>query len=223
MTMVLGISSALARPALALAEAGQELGSVAAEGWPASLLSLLRELLGAVSHRPDAGLDELEAVAVATGPGRYTSLRSGVAFAKGLSAARGLPLVGVPTVAAMAAAAGLERGGVLIPAGRGRFYFTRLGDADDQVATLEADRMPQVVAPGDSVAGEPDQALSRALERAGACCRPVAPEAAAAAVARLGQGLLDGVPGPAVWGAVPQYVSPPIGGAPADRRDSSGE
>lgn len=48
--------------------------------------------------------DGLGALAVALGPGSFTGLRVGLALAKGLAAARHLPIVGIPTLDALAAA-----------------------------------------------------------------------------------------------------------------------
>jgi tRNA threonylcarbamoyladenosine biosynthesis protein TsaB len=55
-----------------------------------------------------AGLsfDRLDRVAVTVGPGSFTGLRVGVAFAKGLSSALGVPAVGIGTLEALAAAEG---------------------------------------------------------------------------------------------------------------------
>lgn len=52
----------------------------------------------------DAGvpLSRIDGLAVAIGPGSFTGLRIGLSTAKGLSAAAGTPLVGVPTLEAMA-------------------------------------------------------------------------------------------------------------------------
>lgn len=47
----------------------------------------------------------LDAVAVGVGPGSFTGLRSAIALAQGISAARGIPLVAVTTGEALAAAA----------------------------------------------------------------------------------------------------------------------
>ena len=54
----------------------------------------------------EAGLQmqDLEAIAVSSGPGSYTALRVGVAAAKGICYAMDLPLIAVPTLQSMAAA-----------------------------------------------------------------------------------------------------------------------
>jgi tRNA threonylcarbamoyladenosine biosynthesis protein TsaB len=53
-----------------------------------------------------AGLQmkDLQALAVATGPGSFTGLRIGMALGKGMALARRLPLVGVRTLDVLAAA-----------------------------------------------------------------------------------------------------------------------
>ena len=51
---------------------------------------------------------DLTGVAVATGPGSFTSLRIGLAAAKGLALALKIPLVGVPTLDILAAAQPLD-------------------------------------------------------------------------------------------------------------------
>ena len=63
-------------------------------------------LMAAVDHLlHDCGWDlaDLEAVAVAIGPGSFTGLRIGVSAVKGLALALGIPVVPVPTLDALAA------------------------------------------------------------------------------------------------------------------------
>lgn len=52
--------------------------------------------------RTDTDLSEVEAVAVAGGPGSFTGLRVGASMAKGLCQAMGIPLVAVPSLEALA-------------------------------------------------------------------------------------------------------------------------
>ncbi len=67
---------------------------------------------------------DLTALAVSTGPGSYTGLRIGVALAKGMAAARHLPLVGVSTLDTLAAGQPFYQSGIaliaVVQAGRGR-------------------------------------------------------------------------------------------------------
>lgn len=74
----------------------------------------------------DAGLgaSDLDLVAVGRGPGSYTGVRVGVAFAKTLALAAGVPVVGVPSFDAVAANAPADRvTAVVRNARRGAFYL----------------------------------------------------------------------------------------------------
>ncbi len=64
----------------------------------------------------------LTAMAVSIGPGTYTGLRVGVAFAKGFASARSIPLVGVTTLDILASAQSEFDGSLIavVQAGRGR-------------------------------------------------------------------------------------------------------
>lgn len=59
-----------------------------------------------------AGVDlgEIDLLAISTGPGSFTGLRVGVASWKGLAFGAGKPLIGVPTLAAMARRIGIAEG-----------------------------------------------------------------------------------------------------------------
>lgn len=110
-------------------------------------LAPLVQMLLADSNTPTSALT---AIAVCRGPGSYTGLRAGIALAKGIATTARLPLVGVDSLAILAAAApsGTTRLGLLaaIEAGRGRIIAARYQwrgkrwqIADDaQITTWEA-------------------------------------------------------------------------------------
>ena len=87
---------------------------------------------------------ELDKIAVSNGPGSFTGLRVGLAFAKGLQLATGAPLAGIGTLAALAASAGGRCAGV-IDARRGMVY---LQPFEDGRALGEADLLPASEAAG---------------------------------------------------------------------------
>ncbi len=73
------------------------------------------------------GPDDLTALAAAQGPGSFTGLRIGMAFAKGVASTCTLPLFGVPTLDIIAAAQPYVRGSLyaVLKAGRGRLSVGR--------------------------------------------------------------------------------------------------
>lgn len=64
----------------------------------------LTPAIEAMLRRVDIAAADLEAIAVALGPGSYTGLRVGLGVAKGLALANQTPLIGVPTLDILAAA-----------------------------------------------------------------------------------------------------------------------
>ena len=84
-------------------------------------------------------LCEVSVVAVDLGPGLFTGLRVGLAFAQGLGAALGLPVVGLPTLDALAASLppGPGRVAAVIDARRGQVY-ARLFDGGAPVDEAQA-------------------------------------------------------------------------------------
>jgi tRNA threonylcarbamoyl adenosine modification protein YeaZ len=67
--------------------------------------SRLLGLVERVLAEAGASLEDVERLAVGAGPGGFTGLRIGIATARGLAQGRGLPLVGVSSLEALAAGA----------------------------------------------------------------------------------------------------------------------
>lgn len=95
----------------------------AAESLPLAVAALLAEMHLTVR--------DLDRVAVVSGPGSFTGLRAGLAFARGLARARGIPLVLVPTFAAAHEATPVPGNVVFVlDAGRGDVHAApRTGNA----------------------------------------------------------------------------------------------
>ena len=68
---------------------------------------------------------ELECIALSSGPGSFTSLRIGMSVAKGIAYGLGIPLIPAPTMPAMAASLRAAAGTVMavIPARKGEYYY----------------------------------------------------------------------------------------------------
>ena len=90
----------------------------------ASLLCEVEATLRSIRIR----INEIDLFAVAAGPGSFTGLRAGLATVKALAATLDRPVVGVPTLHAVARAAGqARRVWAALPAGRGEVFAQLLG------------------------------------------------------------------------------------------------
>jgi tRNA threonylcarbamoyladenosine biosynthesis protein TsaB len=95
---------------------------VAESGWRANKTQTM-ELAPAVNQilrRSGYGVTDLAAIAVAIGPGSYTGLRIGLAFAKGFALANQTKLIGVPTLDIVAAGQAESNGQLVAIAEAGR-------------------------------------------------------------------------------------------------------
>ncbi|MFL5298169.1 MAG: tRNA (adenosine(37)-N6)-threonylcarbamoyltransferase complex dimerization subunit type 1 TsaB [Phenylobacterium sp.] len=124
--LVLGLDTCLAACSVAVMEDGRVLGHAREEmarGHQERLAPMTREVMA------DAGLpfERLDRIGVTVGPGSFTGLRVGIAFAKGLALALDRPAVGIGTLEAMAA----SRSGLVFPAvdaRRGQLYLQAFED-----------------------------------------------------------------------------------------------
>jgi len=120
-----------------------------------------QERLGGLARAAAAdagGLDGVERIGVTVGPGSFTGLRVGLAFAQGLGAALGRPVVGVSTLDALAASVEAADVAALIDARRGQVYarLWRDGRPERSPAAMSLDDARAVVStlpPGAVLAG----------------------------------------------------------------------
>jgi tRNA threonylcarbamoyladenosine biosynthesis protein TsaB len=89
-------------------------------------------LVGQVMAQSGLDREALDVIAVSSGPGSFTSLRIGMAVAKGIAYGLGLPLIPVPTMPAMAASLPAEAGTIMavIPARKGEYYYAAYAQAE---------------------------------------------------------------------------------------------
>ena len=124
--IVLGLDTCLSSCSVAVLKGERVLGSareVMARGHQERLAPMARDVMA----RAGIGFDQLARIAVTVGPGSFTGLRVGIAFAKGLALALDLPAVGIGTLEALAA----EGSGLVFPvidARRGQVYLQAFED-----------------------------------------------------------------------------------------------
>jgi tRNA threonylcarbamoyladenosine biosynthesis protein TsaB len=171
--VILGIDTATASTAVAVAGPGHEVEKrddpPAGErpGHASRLLALVGEAVG--------DWEAITRIAVGIGPGGFTGLRIGIATARALAQARDLPLVGVSSLAALAAAAGRDAPGgakqdgpvvAVIDARRGE-VFAASPRAFEPVA-LAPEALAARIEPGSLAVGDGAVRFRAELERAGA-------------------------------------------------------
>lgn len=139
--IVLGLDTCLSSCSVAVLDGERALASareVMARGHQERLAPMAREVMA------DAGLgfDALDRIAVTVGPGSFTGLRVGIAFAKGLAFALDKPTVGIGALEALAA----QAHGLVFPAidaRRGQLYLQAF---DDGAALMAPDAVTVEVA-----------------------------------------------------------------------------
>jgi tRNA threonylcarbamoyladenosine biosynthesis protein TsaB len=145
--MLLAVDTSTAQTGLALYNDSQiiaELVWQSHQHHTVELAPAFAELL----KRTNLKASDIEALGVAIGPGSFTSLRVGLAFVKGLSLARKLPLIGIPSLDILAAAQPIAKMplAAILQAGRTRIAlgwykveeYQWKADGDIKISTVEA-------------------------------------------------------------------------------------
>ena len=159
--MLLAIDTSSAQLGLALydgATVPAELTWTSRARHTAELAPALAGLLERVGLPPSG----LSALAVAVGPGSFTSLRVGISFAKGLALARKIPLFGIGTLDVVAASVPLQNLplAAIMQAGRGRlavgwYAASESGwQAQGPAGTMSADELAESIHHPTLVVGE---------------------------------------------------------------------
>jgi tRNA threonylcarbamoyladenosine biosynthesis protein TsaB len=121
--IVLGLDTALGACSAAVLADDAPLASLCEpmlRGHQERLALMVREAM----DRAGLGFDALDRIGVTVGPGSFTGLRVGLAFAKGLGLALGKPCVGVGALEALAAShLGADMTVAAIDARRGQIYL----------------------------------------------------------------------------------------------------
>ena len=102
-------------------------------------------------------IGSIDVFAVTTGPGSFTGLRIGISAVKGMAMATGKPCAGVPTLAALAAGAGLFEGYIcpVMDARRGQVYTAIFENTAGEQHQLLQDQALPIEALGNEFAGLP--------------------------------------------------------------------
>lgn len=159
--MLLAVDTSTAQVGLALYDGIQVLGEMTWTTRQHHTTELAPALAGLLS-RSGVSMDMLSALSVAIGPGSFTSLRVGLALAKGIALARRLPLIGIPTLNIIAAAQPVGKYPLVavVRAGRSRialgWYKTQMNEwqAQGQVRGATVDELADEIENPTYVAGE---------------------------------------------------------------------
>jgi tRNA threonylcarbamoyladenosine biosynthesis protein TsaB len=201
------IDTATRTPIVALADSDGRV--LAEERWQSQhrhgeeLLARIDQLLG--SRGTSRG--DLAGVIVGTGPGSFTGLRIGLATAKTIAYALGIPIIGVPTTVALASAYDTQDPNgesdvmVTLPAGAVDRYVHRVG-AEGSDPEIVADA--EIAA--DAIAIDIEQAPEQAKLRGQAALDGLAASLAALGANKLGSSATDDIET-----LVPTYVALPRG------------
>lgn len=133
--LILSVETATLSGSVALSRGKEVIAALAGDSGVSHSNTLLYDM-DKVLAEAQVELSEIDLFAVAIGPGSFTGLRIGIATVKGLAATLDRPTAGVPTLQAVALAAGPSPCSVaLLPAGRGEVFAQLFSVTDDGLVT----------------------------------------------------------------------------------------
>ncbi|MEM1317602.1 MAG: tRNA (adenosine(37)-N6)-threonylcarbamoyltransferase complex dimerization subunit type 1 TsaB [Pseudomonadota bacterium] len=144
-----------------ITSSSEELGRGHAE----RLMAMIGEVIGEAS----AGYADLTAIGCTIGPGSFTGLRVGMAAAKGLALAAGIPCIGVTVFDAMRADVAEEPVAITLDAKRGEIWLQWFGDGPGEPMALPPghaaqdipDGITRLVGSGASIVADAAQQIGR--------------------------------------------------------------
>ncbi|MCK5749623.1 MAG: tRNA (adenosine(37)-N6)-threonylcarbamoyltransferase complex dimerization subunit type 1 TsaB [Oricola sp.] len=171
--LVMALDTALQRCSVAILRGGEVLADESA-GMERGHAEHLAPMAAAALAKAGVAVRDLDRIGVVVGPGGFTGVRVALSFARGLGVGTGVPVAGVTSLAALAAATGAPLTAAVIDARRGQVYAALYGEGGEIL-------IPPFVA-------EPEKALKSLAEKA-----------AGAPVAMTGSGALLLGPAPKGW------------------------
>jgi len=166
--IVLALDTALAAATAVVARDGAVLSAQVqpmARGHQEAIAGLAQAAMAEAGVR----FEDLDRIGVTLGPGSFTGLRVGLAFAKGLALAWNTPLVGLGALEALVASSDGARVAAAIDAGRGQVYLLAGGPAvqapiEDALETV-AVFAPDVIIGSGAVLMSPSAPAARVDDR----------------------------------------------------------
>jgi tRNA threonylcarbamoyladenosine biosynthesis protein TsaB len=135
--LILSVETATLAGSVALSRGEHILAAFAGDSGASHSNTLLNDI-DKLLRETQVDLSEIDLFAVATGPGSFTGLRIGIATVKGLAATLDRPCAGIPTLHAVALAAGeSSRSVALLPAGRGEVFAQLFSVSEGVVTALD--------------------------------------------------------------------------------------
>jgi tRNA threonylcarbamoyladenosine biosynthesis protein TsaB len=135
--LILSIETATLAGSLCISKGREVLAASSGDSTVSHSNTLLADVDKLLS-KTDLTVGDIDLFAVASGPGSFTGLRIGIATIKALATTLGRPCVGIPTLEAIAHAAGTTVATVvLLPAGRGEVFCQMFSSVDAQLTAID--------------------------------------------------------------------------------------